>query len=82
MLFALKEFLERFDPDELRSQFDRGLKRSPLLSGTNKLKYWELYQECFQTLTQAEDGKAPEAFSNEFARAYEHEVQMLKATRS
>ncbi len=81
MLFALKEFLERFDPDELRSQFDRGLKRSPLLSGTNKLKYWELYQECFQVLTQAEDGKAPEAFSNEFARAYEHEVQMLKASR-
>jgi type VI secretion system protein ImpI len=82
MLFALKEFLERFDPDELRSQFDRGLKRGPLLSGTNKLKYWELYQECFQTLIQAEDGKAPEAFSNEFARAYEHEVQTLKARRS
>ena len=80
MLLALKEFLERFDPDELRSQFDQGLKRSPLLSGTNKLKYWELYQECFQVLTQAEDGKAPEAFSNEFARAYETEVKALKAS--
>jgi len=82
MLLALKEFLERFDPDELRSKFDQGLKRGPLLSGTNKLKYWELYQECFQVLTQAEDGKAPEAFSNEFARAYEHEVQALKASRT
>jgi len=82
MLLALKEFLERFDPDELRSQFDQGLKRSPLLSGTNKLKYWELYQECFYVLTQAEDGKAPEAFSDEFARAYEHEVQVLKASRA
>ncbi len=80
MLLALKEFLDRFDPDELRSQFDQGLKRKPLLSGTNKLKYWELYQECFLVLTQAEDGKAPEAFSNEFARAYEHEVQALKAS--
>jgi len=82
MLLALKEFLERFDPDELRAQFDQGLKRSSLLSGTNKLKYWELYQECFHVLTQAEDGKAPEAFSNEFARAYEHEVQALKAART
>jgi type VI secretion system protein ImpI len=82
MLLALKEFLERFDPDELRSQFDQGLKRGPLLSGTNKLKYWELYQECFQVLTQAEDGKAPEAFSSEFARAYEDEVQALKASRT
>ncbi len=81
MLLALKEFLERFDPDELRSQFDQGLKRTPLLSGTNKLKYWELYQECFHVLTQAEDGKAPEAFSSEFARAYEHEVAELKASR-
>ncbi len=82
MMLALKEFLERFDPDELRSQFDLGLKRNPLLSGTNKLKYWELYQESFRVLTQAEDGKPPEVFSNEFARAYEHEVQNLKATRS
>jgi len=82
MMLALKEFLERFDPDELRSQFDQGLKRNPLLSGTNKLKYWELYQESFRVLTQAEDGKPPEVFSNEFARAYEHEVQALKSSRS
>ena len=81
MLLALKELLERFDPDELRSQFDQGLKRGKLLSGTNKLKYWELYQEFFRIQTQAEDGKAPEVFSNEFARAYEHEVETLKATR-
>ena len=79
MLLALKEFLERFDPEELRSRFDQGLKRNSLLSGTNKLKYWELYEECFHMLTQAEDGKLPEAFSDEFARAYEHEVEILKA---
>ncbi len=79
MLLALKEFLERFDPDELRLQFDQGLKRNSLLSGANKFKYWELYQECFHVLTQAEDGKPPEAFSHEFARAYENEVATLKA---
>jgi len=79
MLLALKEFLERFDPDELRTQFDQGLKRNALLSGANKFKYWELYQECFHVLTHAEEGRPPEAFSHEFARAYENEVEILKA---
>ncbi len=81
MLQALQDFIERFDPDELRLQFDQGLKRNPLLAGTNKLKYWELYEDCYQALTQGEEGKLPEAFSREFARAYEHEVEVLKATR-
>jgi type VI secretion system protein ImpI len=83
MQHALNDFMERFDPDELRVQYDQGLKRNPLLSGTNKLKYWELYEESYQALTQGDDGKLPELFSEDFARAYEHEVEQLKtATRN
>ena len=81
MLQALQDLIERFDPEELRLQFDQGLKRNPLLAGTNKLKYWELYEDCYQALIQGEEGKLPEAFSREFARAYEHEVEVLKSTR-
>lgn len=81
MLQALQDLIDRFDPEELRLQFDQGLKRNPLLAGTNKLKYWELYEDCYQALIQGEDGKLPEAFSREFARAYEHEVEVLKSTR-
>ena len=78
MVQALSDFMERFDPDELRLQFDQGLKRNPLLASANRLKYWELYQETFSTLAHGEGGRLPEAFSEEFARAYEREVESIK----
>ena len=78
MVQALSDFMERFDPEELRLQFDQGLKRNPLLAGANRLKYWELYQETFSTLAHGEGGRLPEAFSEEFARAYEREVESIK----
>ena len=81
MMQALNDYLDRFDPDELRNQYDQGLKRSPLLAGTNKLKYWDLYAESYQILTYGEEGKLPEAFSQEFARAYEEEVEAQKLAR-
>ncbi len=78
MLTALHEFVERFHPEELRVQFDQGLKRNPLLAGTNRRKYWELYEETYHTLAHGEQGKLPDAFSEEFARAYEREVEALR----
>ena len=81
MLQALRDYMERFDPDELRMQFDQGLKRNPLLAGTNRLKYWELYEETYHVLTHREEGHLPESFSEEFARAYEAEIKSQKATR-
>jgi len=82
MLQALRDYMERFDPDELRVQFDQGLKRNPLLAGTNRLKYWELYEETYHTLAHRDEGKLPSAFSEEFARAYEREIETLKARTS
>lgn len=78
MAQAMNDFMERFDPEELRLQFDQGLKRNPLLAGTNRLKYWELYEETYSALAHGEGGKLPEAFSEEFARAYEREVESIK----
>lgn len=78
---ALIDFVERLNPDELRQRFDQGLKRNPLLAGSNRLKYWELYEESYHTLTYGKDGKLPEAFSEEFARAYEREVEILQSAR-
>ncbi len=78
---ALQDFMERLDPEELQSRFDRGLKRNSLLAGANKLKYWELYTECFHILTHHEEGRLPETFSEEFARAYEEEIRTTTPTR-
>lgn len=76
---ALQDYVDRFDPEELKSRFDKGLKRSGLLAGANKLKYWELYEESYPALTQREDGGPPQLFSEEFARAY---VQELEGNRN
>lgn len=84
MIHAVRDFAERLDPDELRSRFDRGLKRSPLLASTNKLKYWELYEESYHTITHAEEGEPmPRVVIEELTRVYEQELETLQqgATR-
>ena len=82
MLQAVQDYVERFDPEELKSRFDKGLKRGGLLSSANKLKYWELYEESYPALTQREEGGPPQLFTEEFARAYMQELDGQKAARS
>ncbi len=81
MRVALADFLEQLDPAELQRRFDQGLKRGALLSGANKLKYWDLYEESYHVLTHREEGKLPEVFSEEFAHAYEAEIKDQQKTR-
>jgi type VI secretion system protein ImpI len=82
MAHAIRDFGERFDPDELRNRFDRGLKRSPLLAGANKLRYWELYEETYRTLMQREESALlPQVVSDEFVQAYEQEAEALRHAR-
>jgi type VI secretion system protein ImpI len=81
MLQAVEDYVERFDPDELKARFDKGMKRSGLLAGTNKLKYWELYEESYHALTQRDDGGPPQLFNEEFARAYAEEMDVARAGR-
>jgi type VI secretion system FHA domain protein len=76
------DYAEQFDPEELRNRFDKGMKRGGLLGSTNRLKYWELYEEHFPTLVQREEGSPPAVFSEHFARAYGDELENLRANRS
>ena len=82
MLQAVEDYVDRFDPEELKSRFDKGMKRSGLLAGANKLKYWELYEESYHALTQRDDGGPPQLFSEEFARAYTQEMDVARTARS
>ncbi len=81
MQSAVEDLLERFDPAQLRERFDAGLKRGPLMGATNKMKYWDLYEEFFQFVGQNGDGAIPQFFTDAFARAYEGEIERLKAGR-
>lgn len=82
MFHAVQDYVERFDPDELKSRFDKELKRGGLLSSANKLKYWELYEESYPALTQRDDGGPPQLFTEEFARAYMQEIDGQKGGRN
>jgi len=79
MIHAMRDFAERLEPEELRNHFDRGLKRSALLAGANKLKYWDLYEETYLTLTHQESGAPlPTLLLDELTRTYEQELDSLQ----
>jgi len=78
MRSAFDDFLDRLEPAELTEKFDSGLKRGALLGAANKMKYWDLYGELYQVMTHKADGPFPHLFSEEFARAYEAEIERLK----
>ena len=73
MLVALREalttLLGNLDPAELEEQFG-GATRGPV-SAEAQARYWLLYRELFRALTAAGDTGLPQAFQEEFARAYQ-----------
>ncbi len=78
MISAYQEFADRFDPDELRQNFDRTLNGKPLFKKLNELKYWQLYCDLYPIMTQPGSGKFPHQFSEEFVRAYERQLAEFK----
>jgi len=77
MYAALIDYVERMDPEELESKFNRGIKRNALLSAANKIKYWDLYTDLYQVMTRHAPGQFPQLFTEELTRAYEQEVAHL-----
>ncbi len=69
---AIADYVGRLDPDELESKFSHG-KRGGLMSAANKLKYWDLYKDLYQIVSQAPPGQLPQQFLEDMARAYELE---------
>ncbi|HEY8520736.1 MAG TPA: type VI secretion system-associated FHA domain protein TagH [Gammaproteobacteria bacterium] len=69
---ALTAYVGRLDPDELESKFTSG-KRGALINAANKLKYWDVYKDLYQVVTQAPPNQFPPQFIEELAQAYEQE---------
>jgi type VI secretion system FHA domain protein len=78
MRAAFTALMARFDPSRLQEGFDRGLKRGALLDVMNKTKYWDLYREMFEGLGD-DDATFRRLFGDEFAQAYEEQMQRLTA---
>jgi type VI secretion system FHA domain protein len=71
MCAAFMEIMDRLDPAELQEHFDRNLSRKPLLEAFTKMKYWQMYCDFYPALTEPGQAGLPQAFGEEFVRAYE-----------
>jgi type VI secretion system FHA domain protein len=70
MRTAVADYVGRLDPEELENKIGRG---NVLIGAANKLKYWDLFKDLYQVVSQHQPGQFPQQFLEELSRAYEHE---------
>ncbi len=70
--------LSRFDPQQLQENFDKRARRGGLLSMSAKSRYWEQFTEEFQELAGDRERAFRRLFAEEFAAAYEKQLELLK----
>jgi type VI secretion system FHA domain protein len=76
MRVAFKSMLAEFDADRLQKEFD-GRPSKGLLPA--KLRYWDLYRERSHEIVNDPEASFRKLFGEEFAQAYEEQLQQLKA---
>jgi type VI secretion system protein len=79
MLDAVVAYIERVDPEQLEQKFSNG--RTGIMAATNKLKYWDLFKDLYQVVSQRNPGEFPGAFLEEIARTYDAEATRVTGTR-
>jgi type VI secretion system FHA domain protein len=78
MRVAFESLLAEFDPDRLEKEFDQ-VKRAPLVGA--RRRYWDLYRERRDEIAKDPDASFKRLFGEQFARAYEAQLNRLKAER-
>jgi type VI secretion system FHA domain protein len=76
MRAAFESMLAEFDADRLQQEFDHQLSKSLVPA---RLRYWDLYRERRQELVKDPEASFRRLFGEEFARAYEEQLQQLRA---
>jgi type VI secretion system FHA domain protein len=76
---AFEAMLAEFDPERLQVQFDQQLKKGALISVPAKLRYWDLYRDRFSDMVGDPDATFRELFGDAFTKAYEEQLDRLKA---
>jgi type VI secretion system FHA domain protein len=79
---AFEAMFSHFDPERLQREFDRHTpkaRRGALAALQGKPDYWDFYREWVQRLSQDADGTFRTLFGHEFAKAYEDQLDRLKA---
>jgi type VI secretion system protein ImpI len=77
MRAAFEHMLSQFSPRVLEGRFEGGSKRGGIMSIANRVRYWEMYREMFEKLSRDSDDNFRELFGEEFATAYEEQMQKI-----
>jgi type VI secretion system FHA domain protein len=80
MRAAYGYMLQRFDPAALKAQFDARPARKGFGFSTQG-KYWEAFEEYYREMTSDGDDCFRRMFGDQFARAYEEQIQLLRSAR-
>jgi type VI secretion system FHA domain protein len=78
MRAGFDHMMKRFDPSQLQQLFDKRAKRGGLLAMGAKARYWEMYSEEFGELTADPEEAFRRVFGEEFASAYQKQLNTLK----
>ena len=82
MRAAFDTMVQRFDPEELTERFQKRIKQAGLLGGlAGKGRFWEMYCDFFEELTQDADANFQRLFGDKFAQAYEEQMRRLTSVR-
>lgn len=68
---AFDDFVDKLEPEELETRFASSLKRGSMFGKGSKSKYWDLYAELYNVITQRTPGQFPHTFVEDFVSAYE-----------
>jgi type VI secretion system protein ImpI len=77
MRAAFEHMLKQFSPDLLEEYFESGGKRGKFLGMGSKNRYWDMYRDFFDRTTRDSDDNFRRLFGEEFAEAYEQQMQQL-----
>jgi type VI secretion system protein len=75
MRVAFESMLAEFDPDRLQEAFDRQSSKGLVPA---KMRYWDLYRDKRREMDKDREATFRDLFGDEFARAYEAQLQQLK----
>lgn len=76
MQVAVRDLLDRLDPETLEERFKQGAKPGGLLGGSPKSRYWDLYPDAYRSVAGFADENFIAVIGARFADAYDREVQL------
>lgn len=79
MRIAFESMLAQFDPNRLQEDFDRQRSKGSILGVPAKLRYWDLYRDKYADTVKNGEAAFRKLFGDEFAKAYEEQLERLKA---